>query len=208
MFSEAFEELSELSGLDSDSDSDSDFEIYIKCPEARSFSKEVLAEARLPLSSDPNHPEASQLSSLSQRMVQLANELLMVSTGVKQIVEGLYCELSCVVSEFRYLRSLLSRKMWPEPEQKVKRQRFESVQQLPNELVLRSLQFRGQSVFRVFPQLSRSTLQRASSSPDSLGVLALTREGFPKLARLPKPRCVGLVDVSLGCSCLIHLLHD
>lgn len=163
-------------------------------PEAKAFALEALAETKLSLA--PFSDTTAKLSSLSQSISQQATQLLSSLEQDVSTVEQLYSGLSCVVSEYRHLlRSLAEAPAEPEP--RVKRQRRDVVQWLPNELVLSSLQFDNcLPLFRVFPRLSRSTNQLSVSSPESLGVLRLSLEQFGKLTQLWKPRCIGSVDTT------------
>lgn len=163
--------------------------------EAKSFAEETLAEA---LTSDPNHADPSRLASLAQLIVMQASELLSVSDVEKQIVERLYCELSCSMSEFRHLRFPSERFLHAE-----ELQLCESLQRLPNELVLRSLQFilttwpRSHPQPCVFPRLSRSTHRMSVQSPECLGVLDVCREQCIKMEK-PKPHCFRCIDAQIG----------
>lgn len=170
-------------------------------PEAQAFAQEALAETKLPLPPSPDSDTASRLSSLSHNITRQATELLNSLQGAKEEIERLYSELSCVVSECRHLRSLAAESLAePEQEPRVKRQRLDSVQRLPNELVLWSLQFasdhKDRLPFRVFPRLNRSTNRLSVSSPEWLGVLQLFMHQFPEPVQ-PKPRFLGCVDTTI-----------
>lgn len=158
-------------------------------PEAISFAQEALATT-LPIA--PSQPTSAKLSSLSQSIVKQSAELINLHQGKMSEVEHRYCELSVSVSEFRHLTSLAAADEKPQYRMEKK---CETVQQLPNELVLCCLQFVGRT-YSVFPQLSRSSQRLMESSPGSLGVLRLNAYKSSKLLRRPKPRCLSSIHYS------------
>lgn len=155
----------------------------VKFPEAQAFAREALALAKLVT---PTHSESDRLSFLSECVEQHATDLLnSLEGGDVSSVEQQYTVLSCVFTEFRFLRSQVT------DTPRMEHQCFES-QRLPMELVLQSLQFIGRS-FDVFPRLYRSTQHLSVSSPECLGVLGLSFDQLVKLKEQPRPRC--LVDI-------------
>lgn len=184
-------------------------------PEAKAFAQEALAETKLPFAPNPDSDAAARISSLSHSIIQQSYKLRNLLEEDVSTVEQRYSELSCSVSEYRFLRSLAAPVSSPEPESepRLKRQRLDSVQRLPNELVLRSLQFCEVRMFdsqnrhfRVFPRLSRSTHQLSLSSPDCLGVLRVNQRQFARLHRKPKPCYVSCIDAEFGSYWLCFLI--
>lgn len=174
-------------------------------PEAQSLALEALAEVQ-PSTTDRKTALEAQLSLLSDSVVQQAHGLLaLLEGGDVDEIEKLYSALSCTMSELRHLRSDDG------ASESHMKHRTGSGQQLPNELVLRSLQFANEMYqnlqFSVFPRLSRSAHHLSSSSPQSLGVFQLIPFRISELS-LPRPRCVGCIALNL-CPfrqlCLCHL---
>lgn len=155
--------------------------------EALCFAQEALVQANIDLA-----PEHTRISSLSQFIVQQASELINLQHS-RPDLERRYCELSCVLSEFRHLKSVLIDPSL-ESGDRVKPQNG-ALQVLSNDLVLRCLQSVDQSAFKVFPRLCRSTLH-LSVSTEILGALELGSDRLGRLIQQPKPRCIGRVDIS------------
>lgn len=170
-------------------------------PEAQALAEEALAEAQLLFA--PQHSMTTRMLTLSEKIVLNATKLLDLSKFREvSAVEETYCLLSCLVSEFRHLRSLAAESL---AEHRVKRQQCDSAQLLPIELILRCFLLAGwskhQPAFSVFPRLNRAAHRMALSCPNCLGVLDLKSHLFTELVRLPKPRCVGFADATLDFIC-------
>lgn len=155
-------------------------------PEAQSFALEALAKAEQYLVDPQPHPDSTQLLSLCESVLQQANGLLgLLEGGDVAEIERQYCALCCAVSELRHLLSVGNAAESPPVEQR-----------LPNELVLRALQFVDCS-FNVFPLLSRATERMSESSPEILGVykLILDQSELPE----SRPRFISSVDIASAC---------
>lgn len=158
-------------------------------PEARAFAQEALIEAQL--SSFVTESDTTRLSSACQSVIQQANELIsLLESGDLPELERQYSVLSCSVSELRRLRPVITEE---------KRQN-ESEHRLPMELVLQGLQFVEHLSFKVFPRLNRASQQFSVSSPESLGVIDLSRHQLTKLFE-PKPRYIGCASVQQSAFC-------
>lgn len=169
-------------------------------PEVQCFAQAALTEAEAQLCLNPDlgsETDGARLFVLSQSIMQQATELISM-VGDRSEVERQYTALSCAMSELRYLRSMTAA---PPSEHVFVRQCSETVQWLPNKLVLQGLQFVqrefGNHPFSVFPRLSRATHWLSESSPECFGVIRFNPFVFMKLAERTKPRCVGCFDVAV-----------